>query len=351
MGFVRGNKRVKTGLLVLFLMLSPLYASAEDEAPEPVESAAQAVTQTEAPSAIAVGAKGEAVVRLQTRLKELGYLKGEADGDFGNATRSAVRSFQRRNDLDTDGIAGPLTLARLYDEGAVAAPDHPEPTDVVDVDRPVLVNREHPVDEYFLPADLVTLKEVCPAGLVRIKYPKTQGVRQAVEALISMLEAARADKITKWQVSAGYRTWDSQVSMLNAKINSYLKRNSGWSRTRARKAALRTVAEPGCSEHHTGLAFDVNVPGTSAFKGTKQCAWLHAHCWEYGFIIRYPEGKEDITGFDAEAWHIRYVGVPHALAMRDHGLCLEEYLLALEEGTVTPAETAEEEWLEEALDE
>ena len=82
----------------------------------------------------------------------------------------------------------------------------------------------------------------------------------------------------------------------------------------------------GCSEHHTGLAFDMTVPGTSAFVGTKQCTWLHANCWDYGFIIRYTDDKQDITGFMGEEWHIRYVGKEHSLNMKDSGLCLEEYL-------------------------
>ena len=344
MRFWNGGKWGLAALLILCMLLVPLFAGAEDAAPE-IPRATEAPEKTG--ETLATGSKGEAVVSLQARLKELGYLQGEADGDFGNATRSALRSFQRRNDLEADGIAGPLTLARLYAEDAISAPDHPEPTDVIHVELPVLVNREHPVDEYFLPADLVLLQELCPSSLVRIKYPKTQGVRTAVEALVALLEAAHEEKITKWQVSAGYRTWDSQVSMLNAKISSYLKRNSGWSRSRARKAALRTVAEPGASEHHLGLAFDVNVPGTDAFRGTKQCAWLHAHCWEYGFIIRYPEGKEAITGFDAEAWHIRYVGKDHSLYMRDHDLCLEEYLQGIEDGSIVPEKA--EIWMEETL--
>jgi len=94
---------------------------------------------------------------------------------------------------------------------------------------------------------------------------------------------------------------------------------------KARSAARKTVADPGTSEHHTGLAFDITTPGKT-FMGTPQQKWLHEHCWEYGFIIRYPEGKEDITGFVAECWHIRYVGVVHSIPMRDSGECLEEYL-------------------------
>ena len=85
------------------------------------------------------------------------------------------------------------------------------------------------------------------------------------------------------------------------------------------------VARPGHSEHHTGLAFDITVPGT-IFKGTEEQKWLHKHCWEYGFVIRYQEDKEKLTGYIAECWHIRYVGLPHSITMRDRNWCLEEYL-------------------------
>ena len=85
------------------------------------------------------------------------------------------------------------------------------------------------------------------------------------------------------------------------------------------------MADPGASEHHTGLAFDITVAGT-IFKGTEQQIWLHKHCWDYGFIIRYQEDKEDITGVTYESWHYRYVGVEHAKIIMKEGLCLEEYL-------------------------
>ena len=151
-----------------------------------------------------------------------------------------------------------------------------------------------------------------------------------------MAQANKAFNAEAKKVSAAYRTWSDQETMLNSKINSYLRKNKDWSRRKARSAALHTVAEPGCSEHHLGLAIDINVPGASSFQGTKQCRWLHAHCWEYGFIVRYQKDKEAITGFMAEAWHIRYVGVEHALKIRDLEMCLEEYLEGIEKGTVEP---------------
>ncbi len=309
-------------LLILLLCGSLLPALGEEELPGIIPTPAAENSY----ALLKSGSSGDAVLALQKRLSELGYDPGEIDGIYGAGTKTAVKTFQKNNGLDADGLAGKETQRVLYSDDAVSAPLPAEPVDVLSGEYPMLVNKDHPVSEDFVPADLVFLKDVCDSSLVRVKYESIQGVRTAVEALITMLEAAREEGITKWQVSAGYRSYVNQENILNNKISYYLNKNSGWSRSRARSAALKTVAEPGSSEHHLGLAFDVNVPGTSSFVSTKQCKWLHAHCWEYGFIIRYQKGKESITGFTAEAWHIRYVGVEHSLVMRDLELCLEEYI-------------------------
>ena len=315
----------------------------EEETPEAAGSRASSVEPPKTFRLLQNGSRGEDVVKLQQRLTELGYYNGAADGIFGKATRTAVRAFQKRNGLSVDGVAGKKTQTALYSAEAVGDLPPAEPTDTLAGEWPMLVNREYPVGEDFLPADLVTMTEVCDSSLIKIKYASTRAVRPAAEALMTMLEAARADGVTKWQCSAAYRSYADQERILNNKINGYQERNSGWSRSRARRAALKSVAEAGASEHHLGLSFDLNVPGTSSFAGTKQAAWLHEHCWEYGFIVRYQEGKEDITGFTPEAWHIRYVGTAHSLIMRDENLCLEEYLQkyypqAMEK-TEKPAET------------
>ena len=327
-------KRIRrTAAFAAALLL--LFTGVAAEGTEPAAPAAQAQA---AGGNLRKGAKGDEVMRLQERLQELGYLEGKPDGIFGNDTVSAVKAFQRRNGLSADGQAGPLTQERLYAEDAVAAPEIVL-TDTLDGELPMLVNKKHMVEEYFQPADLVLLTEVLDSKLCKVKYKDTKLVREAAEALEKMLEAAKEDGVKKWQVSAGYRTWEEQNGMLNTKTESYLKKHKDWSRRKARNAALKTVAEPGASEHHLGLAVDINVPGTSAFKGTKQQKWLHKHCWEYGFIIRYTADKEKITGFAAEEWHIRYVGVEHAMKMKELGLCLEEYIDWMESGYNQAGET------------
>ncbi len=301
--------------------LAILYSeSAQTFVPTPTPSAT--------PAMLSAGSSGDEVKALQSRLQQLGFYSGVLDGDYGKGTRAAVKLFQAQHGLDDDGIAGQKTLEMLYSNDAQPMLVTPTPAavQVLAGSQPLLVNRQHPVASDFAPADLVNLSEYCDSSLVKIKYDGTQGVREAADALLRMLEAAKADGITNWQVSAAYRSYADQQRIFDNKVKSFQNNNPDWSLSRCRSAASVTVADPGASEHHTGLAFDMTVPNTSMFLGTKQCTWLHQHCWEYGFILRYTDEKQQITGFAGEAWHIRYVGTEHSLAMQQSGQCLEEYL-------------------------
>lgn len=301
--------------------LAILYSeSAQTFVPTPTPSAT--------PAMLSSGSSGNEVKALQSRLQQLGFYSGVLDGDYGKGTRAAVKLFQAQHGLDDDGIAGQKTLEMLYSNDAQPMLVTPTPAavQVLAGSQPLLVNRQHPVASDFVPADLVNLSEYCDSSLVKIKYDGTQGVREAADALLRMLEAAKADGITNWQVSAAYRSYADQQRIFDNKVKSFQNNNPDWSLSRCRSAASVTVADPGASEHHTGLAFDMTVPNTSMFLGTKQCTWLHQHCWEYGFILRYTDEKQQITGFAGEAWHIRYVGTEHSLAMQQSGQCLEEYL-------------------------
>jgi D-alanyl-D-alanine carboxypeptidase len=104
----------------------------------------------------------------------------------------------------------------------------------------------------------------------------------------------------------------------------------GYSRAEAVNFAAQSIQPPGCSEHNSGLAIDITRPGVwdtrEDFDTTKEFAWLQAHAHEYGFILRYPKDKQNITQVMYEPWHWRYVGVGPATAMKASGQCLEEYL-------------------------
>lgn len=265
------------------------------------------------------------VHRLQARLKELGYYTDEVDGVTGPATRAAVRRFQAANGLGADGIAGPNTNAVLYSDAAkpftTPAPGS-EPW-VRQDGLPLLVNADNHLPDGYQTSELVLMRSYCDDDIVTIKGSEIEGERVAADALLTMLRAAHTDGLRVWQVSAGYRSVAYQQQLFDEQVYAY--RQDGMTKSQAQAKTRQTVADPGASEHHTGLAFDITVPGQQ-FSNTQQSVWLAQHCWEYGFIIRYPIDKTNITGIAYEPWHIRYVGVEHSIPMRDEGLCLEEYI-------------------------
>lgn len=138
------------------------------------------------------------------------------------------------------------------------------------------------------------------------------------DALMQMLADCEAAG-NPLRLYSSYRSYIMQYSMFNAAIDGYMAQ--GYDLDKAYSYTRMAVAIPGTSEHQLGLAFDVDgIPAQN---------WLAEHCWEYGFIARYPEGKSEITGIIYEPWHFRYVGTEVSLDLRDSGLCLEEYLDAV----------------------
>lgn len=128
-----------------------------------------------------------------------------------------------------------------------------------------------------------------------------------------MKNDAAAAGLNLW-ICSGFRSYSYQDQL----YNSYVARDG--------KAAADTYsARAGHSEHQTGLALDINM-ASDAFIGTTEAKWIAANCYKYGFILRYPQGKQNITGYKYEPWHVRYLGKETAKAAYDSGLTLEEYL-------------------------
>ena len=129
-------------------------------------------------------------------------------------------------------------------------------------------------------------------------------------------------------VVSAYRPKEEQNTLYWRKVKQYT--DQGYSDLDAQKVGGTIVKRPGFSEHNCGLAMDVGGSGDytleQTFANTAAYTWLIEHCADYGFILRFPEGKEDITGVIYEPWHYRYVGVEAAKYIMDNGLCLEEYL-------------------------
>lgn len=125
-------------------------------------------------------------------------------------------------------------------------------------------------------------------------------------------EAAAAEGLSIY-LSSGFRSYDYQAQI----YSNYVEWNG-------QEQADTFSARPGHSEHQSGLAIDVNQIDDT-FIGTPEAIWLEEHCHEFGFILRYPRGKQDITGYKYESWHIRYVGTDLAYIIHETGLTLEEY--------------------------
>ena len=286
----------------------------------PIPTAAPTSAPTsEAARTLKKGSTGADVKKLQQALIDLGYLSDTADGTFGAKTQDAVTLFQAVNGLDADGLAGAKTQALLFSGTALSA-DQAPPTDFL-----MLVNRSHKLSKTDVPTDLVEIASVLSADIVKVKYAGTKANRTAVEALGKMLSAAISEGVSNFQISSAYRTYSEQQKLVDNSVAKYQKNNPSWSRDRCLSATYQTVAPAGSSEHQTGLAFDITVPGVS-FTGTEQQKWLHQHCAEYGFIVRFTAEKQKLTGFVAESWHFRYVGVEAAKTITQNNWCLEEYI-------------------------
>lgn len=150
---------------------------------------------------------------------------------------------------------------------------------------------------------------------------------RAVGPAKEMIAAAKADGVDLLVCSA-YRPISTQKRLYNNKVQEYL--NQGNSQAEAERIAATIVAIPGTSEHQTGLALDIVTPSyqtlDDGYENTAAAQWLKANAADYGFILRFPKDKEDITKIIFEPWHYRYVGVEAAQEIMSKGICLEEYL-------------------------
>ena len=134
---------------------------------------------------------------------------------------------------------------------------------------------------------------------------------ECAEAFERLRQGAANDGVSIW-LASGFRSYEYQSSLYWGYVSYY-----------GQASADTFSARPGHSEHQTGLAIDCNIVNDS-FAGTREAVWLENHCAEYGFIIRYPQGKQYVTGYKYEPWHIRYIG-DMAQTITDSGLTLEEY--------------------------
>ena len=179
-----------------------------------------------------------------------------------------------------------------------------------------LVNRDHPLPQDFT-VELTAVQD-------------GQFDSRAAESLDEMLEDMKAQGLSPL-ICSSFRTWEEQESLHQQDVDKYLDR--GFSQEQAEEEASRWVVPAGQSEHQLGLAVDIVAQEFQLLEeeqeSTPEQQWLLSHCWEYGFVLRYPRDKEAETGVGYEPWHYRYVGKEAAQEITARRVCLEEYLQGL----------------------
>ena len=146
---------------------------------------------------------------------------------------------------------------------------------------------------------------------------------RAIGYLKQMINDMRKDGIKDIWVQSAYRSVERQKELYEQSIQKYIKQ--GKTQEEAVKLTDEYINKPGTSEHNIGLAVDFNFVNNE-FEETKSFTWLKQHAEDYGFILRYPKEKEDITKISYESWHWRYVGKEHAKKINELNMCLEEYI-------------------------
>ncbi|NEN84514.1 M15 family metallopeptidase [Paenibacillus elgii] len=235
-----------------------------------------------------------------------------ADASKSKPSETPAASTNGQN--QASGTAGVKQTAQTDTKSGTKTDDIQVVANPADV--AVLVNKTNKLPDSYKPQDLVdpnvpfTFKE---------KLEKRKMRKEAAAALEKLFQAAKKDNLPLAGVSA-YRSHETQKTV----YDRYVKKDG-------EAAANKYSAKPGHSEHETGLAIDVagssgKCAAQDCFGATKEAKWLAEHAADYGFIIRYPEGKEGITGYQYEPWHLRYVGVDTAKAIVKQGVTLEEYV-------------------------
>lgn len=179
----------------------------------------------------------------------------------------------------------------------------------------ILVNKENPLNADYKPDDLMPIRYYASDRSSACRYMKAE----AAEQFHKLVEAAEKEGYTIVMTTA-YRSYGFQKILWD----QYVAKEG-------EEAAAKYSARPGTSEHQTGLAVDITSPGVdykllNSFGQTEEGIWIAKNAHRFGFIIRFPKGKEEITGYQYEPWHLRYVGEASATEIYRQGLTLEEYL-------------------------
>lgn len=178
----------------------------------------------------------------------------------------------------------------------------------MDLGNGVLVNKYYSLPDKYAPDDIVEISS-------QYAYPGNSIKAEVYEAFKEMSKASKQDNITLI-INSSYRSYEEQKQI----YDDYSDKNG-------QEYADKYAARPNFSEHQTGLSIDIFSPGygMKTFETSPAFTWLNENCYKYGFILRYPKGKENITGYSYEAWHYRYLGKDLAKKVHDENITFDEY--------------------------
>lgn len=246
---------------------------------------------------------------------ESSLVKVDADGTLNVSAQAQTGDTAKItvNLHDQSGVTTIIVKASLQSTSKPGKGDKVVVTNATD--RTVVVNKERALPSDYIPADLVYPN-------VKFSFTEKNDKRkmrsEAAKAIESLFDAAKKDNIELVAIS-GYRSFATQKSIFARNVKE-----------QGLEVASQVSAREGYSEHQTGLTMDVSSASAKysleeTFGDTKEGKWLAEHAHEHGFIIRYPKGKEEQTGYAYEPWHIRYVGVEVATEVKEKDMILEQY--------------------------
>ena len=250
----------------------------------------------------------------------LSSCKGSGEGDESE-----------QNTYRDDYIATSADYSYITDISAVA-----DALNTIDAAYLLLANKTFHMGEKYTPDNLVSLNTKYTGGK---NISLSGNAAYAAEALIREMRAEGFDSVF---ITSAYRSYDYQSTLYDKYFNEEKAAHPSWSNEQIKEQVLTYSAYPGTSEHQTGLCIDLmtnemaglwnygsetpNNPYDKGFAETKEYKWLKDNAHKFGFILRYPEDKTDITGYSYESWHYRFVGIDAATDIYTQGITLEEYL-------------------------
>lgn len=224
----------------------------------------------------------------------------------GEKTEVVIESGKVNN------VGGDMAGAAVPDSSTTTTTVPTEPEKPVII--PMLVNKENVMSADFVPVNIVEIGKSVK-GTPTIKLNAT-----VLEAYKVMYADIKEADVTVPSIISGYRSYAKQKQLYDKKVAQY-------------GPGQKVTAAPGTSEHQYSACIDISTDGTcqNNFGELDIGKWIAQNSYKYGFVVRYPVDKKELTGINFEPWHIRYVGVEHATYMYEHSLCLEEYVVYLRE--------------------